>query len=172
MYVNGAAGAIYVSYWPAAHNRKDAWNSQAKVHFINGDLVADGQADWTSKPLVNLDEAAIIRWWSRVQPDPLIDYKRKKAFQMPSGSGATEATAGNTYNILKCQCSTSIVDGLWHGADATLKIRINAWKHQQPMRVGLETGAKYGVLAGLGAYGVGLLTVTPNQVRRLVEDVF
>ena len=152
LYVNGPHGVIYVSYWPAAHNMKAGWSSQGKIHFMNGDKLHDGTPSWASKPLNGLDEAAIIRWWARTQPDPLIHYQKKESFQkvkVKNGSEELGAVRGSRYNILRNQCSTNVVDGLVRGADVALKLKILAWKHRH-----------------------SLVTVTPRQVRNLVEDVF
>lgn len=145
--LNGSSGAIYISFWPAKmRDPEAAWKSRAKVHFMNGDKAADGQPAWASKPIMNLNEEAIIGWWAHIQADPLLNYKHKTPFQ---SLGISNAEQGNTYNILKNQCSTTVVDALWQGADAKLRSKITSWKHAHTV-----------------------LTVTPRQVRDLIEDLF
>src|SRR5690348_9065922 len=86
MYVRGNSGAIYISFWPSHHSLRAGWHSQGVVHFINGDIAADGRPDWASKPIDGLDEGKIIAWWSKIQHNPLIDYSHKSALQK-SGAG-------------------------------------------------------------------------------------
>ena len=93
MFVHGNKGSIYISFWPSAHSLKAGWSSPGVVHFINGDKKADGQPSWASKPISTLDEGAIIAWWSKIQHNPLIDYKHKTPIQV---SGAAHASQGVT----------------------------------------------------------------------------
>jgi hypothetical protein len=124
MSVHGEKGSIYISFWPSAHTLKAGWSSPGVVHFINGDIKADGQATWASKPIITLDEDAIIRWWSKIERNPLLDYKHKTPIQV---SGSADALPGNTYSILLNQCSTTVVSALMVGADQVVRGKIAAW---------------------------------------------
>jgi hypothetical protein len=109
MHVSGSYGSIYISLWPAEHNPKAGWSSPAKVHFLNGDKLWDGRPNWASKPLDRLDEKAIIQWWSKIQHNPLIDYKHKKPFQLDTNKDTAFQPADNTeYRILNSQCATTV----------------------------------------------------------------
>lgn len=154
MWIQGKNGSIYISFWPAAHTLRAGWSSPATLHFINGDITADGKPSWASKPITTLDEAAIINWWSQIQPNPLLDYKHKTPFQK---SGAMHAVRGNTYSILSNQCSTTIVRALTIGADQNCRTQINRW---------------LAIHAGGTPFLVHVPTVTPHDVRALVEAVF
>jgi hypothetical protein len=154
MFVHGAAGTIYISFWPAAHNVKAGWSSPGVVHFINGDKEADGQPSWASKPISTLDEAAIIAWWSKIQANPLIDYQHKKPIQI---SGAAHAVQGNKYSILFNQCSTTVVKALMVGASQSDRFKIMAWQS---------------VHGGSTPYLLHVPTITPKDVKDLVEAIF
>ncbi len=154
MYVNGRAGSIYISFWPAAHNLKAGWSSPGKVHFMNGDIRADGRPSWASKPIVTLDEAAIIRWWSTIQHNPLLDYNNKTPFQL---SGSAHASQGNMYSVLRNQCAITVVRGLMIGADLGYRAKISAWLQLN---------------AGSAPYLLHVPTITPLDVEKLVEAVF
>lgn len=82
LYLSGGNGSIYVSVWPQMHNLQSGILSHAKIHFINADKLADGTPSWASKPITDLDESKVIKWWGRIQSNPLIDYQHKKAFQI------------------------------------------------------------------------------------------
>jgi hypothetical protein len=154
MYIHGGKGSIYISFWPSAHSLRAGWFSPGVVHFINGDIKADGKPSWASKPISTLNEPAIISWWSRVQHNPLLDYRHKTPTQV---SGAAHASAGNTYSILFNQCSITVVKALMVGADSALRAKISAWLMAN---------------AGSTPYLLHVPTVTPRDVRSLVEAVF
>lgn len=154
MYVNGKHGCIYISFWPTAHSLQAGWSSPGVVHFINGDIKADGEPSWASKPLSTLDEAAIIAWWSKIQHNPLLDYKQKTPIQL---SGAAHASDGNTYSIVLNQCAITVVRALMVGADQICRAKICGW-----------------LSANMGStpYLLHVPTVTPLDIRELVEAVF
>ncbi len=154
LHLHGDKGSIYVSFWPAAHSPKAGWSSPGVVHFINGDIKADGQPSWASKPITSLDEDAIIAWWSKIQSNPLLDYQHKTPIQ---NNGAARASNGNTYSILLNQCSTTVVRALMVGSDQAGREKIRGW-----------------LLANMGStpYLFHVPTITPLDVRELVEDVF
>jgi len=154
MSIQGQRGSVYISFWPAAHTLRAGWSSPATLHFINGDIRADGKPSWASKPITSLDESAIIRWWSQIQRNPLIDYKHKTPFQI---SGAAHAADGSTYSILTNQCSTTVVKALMAGADQDTRTRISHWLARH---------------AGSTPYLMHVPTVTPHDVRELIEAVF
>jgi hypothetical protein len=84
---------------------------------MNADKQADGVANWALKPLNDLDETAIIQWWSKIQTDPFIDYKDKKPFQKSASKDDNFQQAnGPLYDILLNQCSTTVVAALLIGA--------------------------------------------------------
>lgn len=156
MLVHGDKGNIYISFWPAAHTLKAGWRSAGLVHFINGDIRADGQPSWASKSIYSLDEAAIIGWWSRVQHNPFLDYAHKTAIQV---SGVAHAIPGNAYSILYNQCSTMVVMALLIGADQTCRTKIFAWLSKH--------------MGGVPYLPFRLApTITPLDVKNLVESVF
>ena len=154
MFVHGAKGTIYISFWPAAHSIRAGLSSPGVVHFINGDKKADGQPSWASKPISTLDEGAIIAWWSRVQANPFIDYQHKTPIQV---SGAAHAAQGNTYSILLNQCSTTVVKALMVGANTADRVKIMGWITQN---------------SGSTPWLLHVPTTTPKDVRDLVEAVF
>jgi hypothetical protein len=154
MFVHGAKGNIYISFWPAAHSLKAGWSSPGVVHFINGDKQADGQPSWASKPISTLDEGAIINWWSKIQHNPLIDYTHKKPFQV-SGSG--HADPGNTYSILINQCAITVVRALLVGANDATRTEISTWLQFN---------------MGSTPFLLHVPTITPHDVKELVEAVF
>jgi hypothetical protein len=154
MWIQNSSGSVYISLWPAAHTLRAGWSSPATLHFMNGDIRADGKPSWASKPITTLDEGAIINWWSKIQPNPMLDYKHKTPFQR---SGAMHAAQGNTYGIILNQCSTTIVNALMIGSSPDDRNRIFNW------------------LTAHGGSTPWLLhapTVTPQDVRELVEAVF
>lgn len=128
--------------------------SSAKLHFMNGDKKADGTPDWASKPIDDLDEASIIQWWSRTQPNGLLDFKKRTDF-MKAGEGSS--APGNIYNIVGNQCSTTVVRAMIAGANSKTKAAI--------------IGA-LGVSHGSGAGVVRLPTITPQDVKNLVTTVW
>lgn len=146
LYIHGNSGSIYVSYWPAKHSVRAALGSPAKVHFMSGDKLADGNPDWASKTLQNLDEEGMIGWWKRIQPDCMLNYEHRTSFMQ---QGVEEAATGSEYNIVKNQCSTTVVNCLLAGSDAKLAASIRAWKTLHCP-----------------------ITVTPSQVKTLIEDIF
>ncbi len=154
MFLRSPKGAIYISFWPAEHSLRAGLSSPATVHFMKGDRAADGNPDWASKPISNLDEAAIIHWWSRIQHHPLLDYKHPTPFQR---TGAEPAEKGQTYSILTSQCSITVVKALLVGADERTRSDIWTW-----LRVN----------SGSTPVGFHVPTITPRDVRELVEDVF
>jgi hypothetical protein len=146
MHVHGEEGSIYISFWPCG-----------VLHFINADIKAEkGLASWVSKPITTLNESAIIRWWSGIQHNPLLDYKHKTPIQV---SGAALALAGNTYSILLNQCSTTVVKALMVGANLVQRAKILVW-----------LGLNFGSIPYLPLHVVP--TVTPQDVKKLVEAVF
>jgi hypothetical protein len=156
LLIHGNSGSIYISFWPAAHTLKAGWSSPGLVHFINGDIRADGRPSWASKSISTLDEAAIISWWSKVQHNPFLDYAHKTPIQV---SGVAHAISGNTYSILYNQCSTMVVTALLIGADEGCRTQIFAW-----------------LAKNMGSLPFGLrlpnATITPLDVKKLVEDIF
>ena len=165
MHVSGRYGSIYVSFWPEEHSLKAGWSSPGKVHFVNADRLADGQPNFASKPLDGLDELAIIRWWSRIQRDPLIDYKNKKPFQTSNNKDTAFQSAQNTqYRIFNSQCATTVVSGLLVGANPDLKIKINNWIQSSAVNIGPVQ------VPFLRAFGIP--TITPTDVKRMVISVW
>jgi hypothetical protein len=154
MFVHGEKGTIYISFWPSAHTLKAGWSSPGVVHFMNGDKKADGQPSWASKTISTLDEGAIIAWWSKIQSNPLIDYVNKKPIQV---SGAAHASPGAMYSILLNQCAITVVRALMVGADKDTRVKIMKW-----------------LQANMGSTPllIHVPTVTPQDVRELVEAVF
>jgi hypothetical protein len=124
------------------------------VHFINGDIQADGQPNWASKPISTLDEGAIIAWWSKIQHNPLIDYKHRTPIQI---SGSARASEGNTYSILLNQCAITVVKALMVGANQDCRVKISEWLQAH---------------VGSTPFLLHVPTVTPKDVRQLVEGVF
>ena len=118
-------------------------------------IAADGQPNWASKTITTLDEGAIIQWWGQVEPYPLLDYERKTPIQI---SGTGQAAPGNAYSILLNQCSTTVVRALMAGADPQCKAKITAW-------LWLNMGSN-------PAHLIRIPTITPHDVRELVEAVF
>jgi hypothetical protein len=168
MHVSGEYGSIYVSLWPAAHSIFAGWSSPGKLHFVNGDRLADGRPAWASKPLTGLDERAIIQWWSQIQPNPLIDYQRKKGFQTTSDKDDAYEWAHNSrYRILSNQCSTVVVGALVAGASPKLRLEIRAWLYSHRISLG-PVGLSIGLSALLRTIG----TVSPTDVQRLVSAVW
>ncbi|MGV7031048.1 hypothetical protein [Methylobacterium symbioticum] len=152
--ISGNFGSIYVSFWPAAHNLKSGLYSEAKLHFMNGDKKADGTPDWASKPIEDLNEERIIQWWSRTQPNCLLDFKNRTDFMK---TGEVSAAKGSIYNIVANQCSTTVVRALIEGASSNRKAAI--------------IGA-LGISHGTGAGVISLPTITPQDVRNLVASVW
>jgi hypothetical protein len=165
MHVGSRYGSIYVSFWPEEHSPKAAWSSPGKVHFVNADRLSDGTPHWASKPLDGLDEQAIIRWWSTIQHDPLIDYKHKKPFQLSTNKDTAFQAADNAqYRILSCQCATTVVAGLLAGANPALKTKIDNWVRSNAMSIGP-------VKIPLVRRWLNQ-TITPTDVKRLVISVW
>lgn len=154
MFVKGDKGTIYISFWPSQHSLSAGWHSAGVVHFINADVKANGRPTWASKPLDNLDEGAIIDWWSKVQSNPFIDYKHKTPIQI---SGAEHASPGNMYSIVLNQCAIAVVRALLIGASPSDRDSIMAWLQ---------------VNGGSTPYLVHVPVITPQDVRELVEAVF
>ena len=155
MLVNAHQGSIYISFWPAAHSLSAGWASAAKVHFINGDIKADGQPSWASKPISTLNENAIINWWSKVQSNPLLNYKNPTPIQK---KGMDNAKPGNVYAVLFNSCSTAILKALWTGADPPTQNKILVWSALN------KGGVPWGPFR--------LPTITPLDVKNLVEYIF
>lgn len=154
MFVHGDRGSIYISFWPAAHSIRAGFSSPGVVHFINGDKMADGQPNWASKPISTLDEGSIIRWWSQIQRNPLLDYKHKTPIQV---SGAAQALTGHAYSIIFNQCAITVVRALMIGAEQATRTRIISWLQSN---------------MGSTPLLMHVPTVTPKDVRALVEAVF
>src|SRR3954468_8681124 len=68
MMVWGKTRTSYISFWPAAHNPVAAWSSPAKVHSKSFDIQCDGQPNWRSKAINDLDEEKILAWWGKIAP--------------------------------------------------------------------------------------------------------
>ena len=168
MLVNGKYGTCYVSLWPEEHTLAAGLSSPAKVHFMNGDRLADGVPSWASKPLENLDEKAIIAWWGSIQRDPLIDYSKKKPFQTASAPDQAFQSATNTqYRILNNQCSTAVVRGLLAGADLLFSAKIIAWLALNGVHIGPATLSQP-LSAVLRILGV----ISPTDVKELIVSVW
>jgi hypothetical protein len=166
MYINGKSGVIYISFWPQHHSVAAGLLSKGKIHFMNADKKADGVPSWASRPLNDLNEAAIINWWRGIQSDPFIDYKNKKPFQTSSDDAANFQQANNrVYNILLNQCSTTVVTALVIGAAPETRAKILRW-------LALNAGRGLGPVQVPGFIPYRVPTVTPTDVKNLVIDVW
>jgi hypothetical protein len=161
MHVSGPQGSIYVSLWPKEHALIEAVSSPAKAHFMNGDKLWDGLPNWASKPLAGLDEGAIIRWWSKIQRNPLIDYNHKQKFQLSTDKKQAFQPANTQYKILSNQCATTVVEGLIEGANPALKTKIENWKN---------ANTKYTV--AMPPFLIRGKLISPRSVRLLVMSVW
>jgi hypothetical protein len=157
MSVDGSS--TYISFWPSP---KSSIVSNAYTHQFTADKRMENRPpDWTSAPIKGLDEAAIVRWWATVgRPAPL-------ACTLTDPTGDAEpALPQNTYNLFTNECATTVVKGLRYGASAEIKRKIDHW-------IFLHAAARpfepfYGVIND----GVPWTSVTPQNVRSLVESVF
>jgi hypothetical protein len=114
-----------------------------------------------------LDESKVIKWWGRIQSNPLIDYQHKKAFQISNNETTNyqQTEHGSYYNILFNQCSTTIVRALLIGASAKRKIAISSWLIS-------KAGTGFGPMQVPPELGLHVPTVTPSDVRNLVSAVW
>jgi hypothetical protein len=170
MYVHGRYGSIYVSLWPSEHNPIQGWSSPGKVHFINGDRLWDGSPQWASKPLEGLDEAAIVKWWSKTQSDPLINYKHKRPFQLSNiKESAFQWATDSQYRILNNQCSTTVLGGLLAGSSPALKARIGRWLAFRGIFIGPIELPSWSIPSmALRAAG----TISPTDIKQLVISIW
>jgi hypothetical protein len=166
MHVSGNHGSIYISFWPNEHSLKGGWSSPGRIHFMNADRKADGSPQWASKSITDLDDAAIISWWSKIQSDPIIDYKHKKEFQTSNNENTNfQMATDQQYSILFNQCSTMVVAAILHGADNKIRAKIRAWLNAHSGR-------------GLGYIQIPTLlpwqipTITPKDVKNLVISIW
>jgi hypothetical protein len=164
MHVNGPSGNIYISFWPAKHALKDALYSEGKVHFMTGDKKEDGMPSWASKPIDDLDEGKIIKFWNEFDPSSALDYK---------GSASKNITktneGGKIYNILFSQCSTTVVGALLAGAAPRTRDTIMTW-----LAANAGTNVDFSGIRSISRYVPipRLPTVTPADVRELVKSVW
>jgi hypothetical protein len=115
-------GDIYLSFWPSHRSPISAAWSVGKVHFMSGDKEEDGMPAWASKPLTDLDEGKIIDYWGHFDPNHNLDYKGSRS------SNVTHVNEGGEhYNILACQCSTTVVSALMTGANTNTRAKIRVW---------------------------------------------
>ena len=168
LYVSGGCGNIYISFWPAEHSPSAGISSPGKVHFINADRLSDGVPQWASKPLVDLNERAIVEWWSHIQFDPLIDYSHKRPFQISKNREEAFQPANHTqYRLINSQCSTMVVSALSHGATPEVRKKIDNWLLTKCVNIGpLQIGRRLSFLMR----SIG--TVTPTDVQTLVTDIW
>ena len=164
LHVHGPEGNIYISFWPAKHAVREALSSVGNVHSMSGDKAEDGQPSWASKPLKNLDERKIIKFWNEFDPNSALDYKGA------TSKNVTKVNAGGkTYNILFSQCSTTVVAALLTGADQETRNSIITW-------FALNAGSNID-FAGIRSVQrfvpiPRIPTVTPADVRELVKEVW
>lgn len=168
LFISGKFGSAYISFWPAAHNFFSALSSPGKIHFMNGDRISDGTPKWASKPLVDLNDAAVINWWSHIQRDPLINYGHKKPFQSTKNQDSAFQMASNTqYRLLNSQCSTMVVAALIAGSNPDRKIQIRDWLKKRNVNIGpFEFIKEFSVILRY----IG--TITPTDVKNLISEVW
>jgi len=164
MHVHGAAGNIYISFWPAKHALKDALSSVGKVQFMSGDKKADGMPSWASKPLENLDEEKIIRFWNEFDPNAALDYKGNA-----SQNTTKSNDGGKIYNILTSQCSTTVLAALLVGADEATRKKAYLWLFSNAGTnidfAGIKSIQRFVPLPRIP-------TITPADVRELIKSVW
>ena len=164
MHVHGSAGNIYISFWPAEHRAQEALSSVGKIHFMRADKDADGIPSWASRPIDDLNEAKIVRFWRDYDATPFLDYKGKA-----SNNAVKTNEGGKRYNIFFSQCSTTVVAALLAGADGDTRKKIERW-----ILLNAGTNADFPGIKILQPF-VPLLripTVTPADVRELVRTVW
>lgn len=165
MYVQGQHGDIYISFWPkVVRSPRSAIYSTGALHLIRGDKDEDGQPDWVSRPLEDLDEAAIIKFWKPYDSAAQLDYGG------PASNNVTKPNSGGKpYDFLFSQCSTTVVRALISGASLSKRLQILGW-------LTLNAGTNIDV-AGLRSVSkflpyLRIPTVTPADVRELVKWVW
>jgi hypothetical protein len=171
MFVNGPSGKAYISWWPSAstdelHKASNGVFSAGLVHSMHSDIKHEqGNADWASKPLVDLDENKIIKWWNQIAASPNLT------------TGEEPAKAGN-YTFLSNNCSTTVMRALRIGATAERRNQIDSY-FLKSMRFGptqnLERFAERAVpklVANVGSGGAifrsALETAVDNVARGVV----
>lgn len=164
MHVHGDAGNIYISFWPGQHTLKDALSSVGKIHFMTGDKKEDGMPSWASKPLTNLDESKIIRFWNQFEPNSALDYKGNFSKNVTKPNDG-----GKTYNILFSQCSTTVLSALLVGADQSTRDKVRMW-----IVANAGTNVDFAGIRSVQRFVPlpRIPTITPADVRELVKAVW
>lgn len=179
--VRGKAGGAYISWWPAASTSSlgraaHGVMSHGLVHSIRRDKEEDGIPDWASRPIGDLDEAAIVRWWGSLAQSSCLK------------SGEERSRSGH-YVFLTNNCSTTVMRALLIGANNARRALIGQFLLKSSQGDAAETLSQRAVGKVVGGYGtwgaIGRSTVelaaaaakpgfviAPFDVRYVVENVW
>ena len=181
MSIKGGYGDAYISWWPSAST--SWWErslhgvaSRGLVHSIRRDKEEDGIPDWASRCIPDLDEAAILSWWSTLAQSSNVK------------TGEEMAKSGH-YVFVTNNCSTTVMRALLVGATPEKRRQIWLYLLRSSEGDAEETLSERIIGKAIGGYGtwqaakratVELVAaktkpgfcIAPFDVRYVVENVW